>query len=99
MPRGRRRSVPDLDALQRELEELKQRQAALREQLKQVRTGTAGTRKLEERLQSQLASAKWTVQQIKQIQPNWDDLEFYRNVTPAAPKPRGRRRATPAPEE
>lgn len=99
MPRGRRQAVPDLEALERELEELKQRQAALREQLKQVRTGTTGTRKLEEKLQKQLASAKWTVNLIKQIQPSWDDLEFYRSVPPARPTPRGRRRATPAPEE
>lgn len=98
MPRGRRRAVPDLEALQRELEELKQRQAALRIQLKQVRSGSVGTRKLEEKLQKQLASAKWTVLQIQQIQPSWDDLEFYRNVTPVTPTPRGRRRATPAPE-
>lgn len=99
MPRGRRRAVPDLEALERELEQLKQRQAALREQLKQVRSGSAGTRKLEEKLQKQLASAKWTVAQIKQLQPSWDDLEFYRGVTPVRPTPRGRRRATPAPEE
>jgi len=98
MPRGVRRAAPDVESLQRELEELKRRQAALRVQLKQVRAGATSTGKLEENLQKQLASAKWTVVQIKQIQPAWDDIQFYRSVTPVTPKPRGRRRSTPAPE-
>jgi len=98
MPPGRRRAVPDVEALQRELEELKRRQAQLRVQLKQVRAGATSTNKLEEKLQKQLANAKWTVQQIKQFQPGWDDVGFYQSVAPTRPTPRGRRRATPAPE-
>jgi len=98
MPRGVRRAAPDVESLQRELEELKRRQAALQVQLKQMRSGATSTGKLEEKLRKQLATAKWTVYQIKQLQPAWDDLQFYRSVTPVTPKPRGRRRTTPAAE-
>lgn len=98
MPRGRRRAVPDAEALERELEELKRRQAELRARLRAMRSGASSTRKLEEKLAKQLASAKWTVQQIQQLQPGWDDLGFYQSVAPASPKPRGRRRAVPADE-
>ena len=94
MPRGRRpRAVapPSTDALEQEILRLKQRQAELRQQLRQMKSGAGGIRKLEEKLERQLASAKWTVQQIKQIRPDWDERGFYQTVQPRQPAPRGRR--------
>ena len=91
MPRGRRSAAPDLNALEEELNALKQRQAELRAQMRKLRVGTTGIRKLEEKLASQLAGAKWTVRQIKEIQPDWDDLGFYQTVQAKQPAPRGRR--------
>jgi hypothetical protein len=82
-----------VDALQRELEALKQRQAVLRQELRQLRAGTGSIRILEEKLEKQLAAAKWTAQEIQQVQPGWDELAFYRGIEAVAPKPRGRRRA------
>jgi len=49
--------------------------------------------KLQEKLERQLASAKWTVSQIREIQPDWDEWGFYRSVEAKPPTPRGRRRA------
>ena len=95
MPRGRRRQVTDVDTLQQELDALKQRQAAIRQQIRQMRAGSSNIGKLEEKLGAQLAAAKWTVQEIKQIQPGWDDLGFYGTVAAVAPKPRGRRPRVP----
>jgi chromosome segregation ATPase len=95
MPRGRRRVV-DATALEQELEQLKQRQAELRAQLRQLKRGSGGVRKLEEKLERQLATAKWTVGLIKELQPEWDELGFYEGVKARQPTPRGprRRRAT-----
>ena len=91
MPRGRRRAVPDVAALGQELALLEQRQAALRQQLRRMRTGQNEIGKLEEKLQKQLAGAKWTANQIKGIRPDWDEHAFYDSVEAIQPKPRGRR--------
>ena len=91
MPRGRRRAVQDLGSLEQELNALKQRQSEVRSQIRRLRTGATGIRKLEEKLEKQLASAKWTADQIKQIQPEWDEVGFYQSVTAKQPTPRGRR--------
>jgi hypothetical protein len=90
MPRGRRRAAPDIAALERELEQLKERQAQLRQQMRQLRGG-GGIRTLETKLEKQLATAKWTVQQIKELRPDWDEVGFYQSVQAVQPKPRGRR--------
>ena len=95
MPRGRRpraAAPPAAEALEQELERLKQRQAEIRQQLRRMRTGAGGIRKLEEKLEKQFGNAKWTVQQIQAIQPEWDDWGFYRTVQARQPTPRGRRR-------
>lgn len=91
MPRGRRRAAPDLGSLEQELNALKARQAELRAQIRKLKTGSTGIRKLEEKLAKQLATAKWTVHLIKQNQPEWDELGFYQSVHPKQPAPRGRR--------
>ena len=91
MPRGRRSATPDLGSLEQELAALKARQSELRAQIRKMKVGGAGIRKLEEKLANQLASAKWTVHLIKQNQPEWDDLGFYQTVTAKPPTPRGRR--------
>lgn len=91
MPRGRRKASADLGTLEQELAALKQRQLELRQQIRRMKTGATGIRKLEEKLASQLAAAKWTVGQIKEIEPNWDDLGFYQSVQAKQPTPRGRR--------
>jgi len=50
----------------------------------------------EENLGKQLAAAKWTVSEIQQLQPDWDDVGFYRSVQAKKPAPHGRRpRSTP----
>ena len=100
MPRGRRASSADPTAedLQRELEQLKQRQSELRAQLREhtrrSRTGPTEIRKLEQKLEKQFAAGKWTVGRIRAIQSDWDDVEFYRTVKGVQPMPRGRRPKT-----
>lgn len=94
MRRGTRQSTLDVDALQRELEALKERQAQVRQQLRLARGGSSSVGKLEGKLAKQLATAKWTVWEIRGLQPEWDELAFYRQVEAAQPKPRGRRGAT-----
>src|SRR5918998_646700 len=94
MPRRRRvttRSASDVTALEQEMEQLKQRQAELRALIRQQRRGAGGVEKLQERLERQLGRAKWTVQEIRAIQPDWDEWGFYRSVQPQQPAPRGRR--------
>lgn len=91
MPRGRRKAAPDLGSLEQELAALKQRQMELRSQIRKLKTGSTGIRKLEEKLAKQLATAKWTVHLIKQNQPEWDEMGFYQSVQPKQPAPRGRR--------
>ena len=91
MPRGRRRVV-DATTLEQELEQLKQRQAELRAQIRQLKRGSGGVRKLEEKLERQFATAKWTVGQIKELQPDWDEIGFYQSVEAKQPTPRGPRR-------
>ena len=98
MPRGRRKASPDLGSLENELASLKQRQSELRQQIRRLRTGATGIKKLEEKLAKQLSTAKWTVGQIKQVAPDWDEIGFYQSVAAKQPTPRGRRprAATPA---
>jgi chromosome segregation ATPase len=91
MPRGRRRAAPDVNTLEQELQALKQRQSEIRAQLRRMKSGASGVRKLEQKLEKQLATAKWTVQQIKEIRADWDDLGFYQTVKAKQPTPRGRR--------
>lgn len=103
MPRGVRRNVApkpiDVEALERELEALREQQAALRQQLREARKGGAEVGQLQTRLEKQFTEAKWTVQQIQALQPDWDDVGFYRSVTAKQPTPRGRRPRAVAPEE
>jgi hypothetical protein len=73
------------------LEELKQRQSELRGLLRRSRSGGTEVRKLEQKLEKQFAAAKWTVGQIRAIQPDWDDVGFYGTVKAIQPTPRGRR--------
>jgi hypothetical protein len=93
MPRGRRASsaVVTAEDIQHELQQLKQSQSELRVQLRKSRTGGTEVRKLEQKLEKQFATAKWTVGQIKAIQPYWDDVGFYGTVKAVQPTPRGRR--------
>ena len=90
MPRGRRRTL-DVTALEQELDELRKRQLALRQQLRRMRGSGREIGKLQEKLEKQLGIAKWTIEQIKELQPDWDDLGFYQSVKPRQPAPRGRR--------
>jgi hypothetical protein len=95
MPRGRRRVV-DVSTLEEELNALKQRQTELRQQLRRMRNSQGEVKKLEDKLTNQLATAKWTVGQIQQLRPDWDEIGFYQSVNARQPTPRGRRRRTPA---
>ena len=92
MPRGRRRATPDVNSLESELAQLRQRQAELRQQIRRMRNSQGEVRKLEEKLSKQLSGAKWTVSQIRQLQPAWDEIGFYHSVKARQPTPRGRRR-------
>lgn len=95
MRRGPRRTTAlkptDVEALEAELEQLRAQQTALRQQLREARKGGAGLGKLEAKLTKQFAEAKWTVQQIQVLQPEWDDVGFYQSVQAKQPTPRGRR--------
>jgi chromosome segregation ATPase len=95
-PRGRRRAYADVSTLEKELQELKQKQSELRQQLRRMRNSATEIRKLEEKLRSQLGGAKWTVGLIKQLQPDWDDVSFYQKAPAKQPTPRGRRKRAPA---
>ena len=96
MPRGRRRMSTDVSTLEQQLAELKQRQSELRQQLKKLRNSSGEVSKLEEKLQKQLSTAKWTANQIRELKPDWDEVGFYQSVTARQPAPRGRRRKVPA---
>jgi chromosome segregation ATPase len=85
-------------SLEQELQTLKQRQAELRLQIRRMRNSQSEIGKLEEKLQKQLASAKWTAGQIREIRPDWDEFGFYQSVQAKQPSPRGRRRRTPSEE-
>ncbi len=89
--RGRRKAPADLRKLEEELQLLKQRQAELRQQIRRIRNSAGEIRKLEEKLEKYLAPAKWIVEQIKQLRPDWDETRFYQSVQPRQPARRGRR--------
>lgn len=94
MPRPRRGlTAPSLNvqSMEEELEELKARHAELRQRLRRMRAGSTEVRKLEEKLEKQLATAKWTAREIREINPDWDETGFYQSVEPRKPTPRGRR--------
>jgi hypothetical protein len=80
-----------VEALEAQLAELREQQAALRQHLRDLKKGGPALRKLEEKLSKQFAEAKWTVQQIHELQPDWDDVGFYGSVQAKQPTPRGRR--------
>lgn len=88
----------DLASLENQLAQLQEQQAEIRRQLRESRKGGSSLRKLEEKLAGQFAAAKWTVQQIQQLQPDWDDQGFYAAVTAQEPTPRGRRPRTATPD-
>ena len=98
MARGPRRSNVDVSALEQEVEELRQRQATLRQQIRRLKNSQSEIGKLEEKLAKQLAAAKWTVRAIKDLKADWDEIGFYLSVDAKQPTPRGRRRRTPAAE-
>ena len=91
MPRGRRNQPRDVQALEAELNALKERQIELRSQIRKMKNSEGEIGKLESKLATQLASAKWTVGQIKQLREDWDDVGFYQSVPAKKPTPRGRR--------
>ncbi len=95
MPRGRAVNYgglppAEVHALESELADLRQKQADVRARLRKARGRQGGVRKLEVKLERQLATAKWTVQQIREIDRNWDELGFYKTVIARKPLPRGR---------
>ncbi len=94
MPRGRRRTSTDVATLEQQIQELKQRQAELRLQLRKLRNSTGEVAKLEDKLAKQLSAAKWTVKQIQDVNADWDEMGFYQSVTARQPAPRGRRKRT-----
>lgn len=96
MPRGRRRMSTDVSTLEQQLNELKQRQAELRQQLRKLKNSSGEVSKLEEKLQKQLATAKWTANQIRELKPEWDEVGFYQSVSARQPAPRGRRKRVAA---
>ena len=104
MPRGRRRAttspatVTNVTALEEELNKLRQRQTELRQQIRRAKNSQSEIGKLEEKLSNQLATAKWTAAQIKELRSDWDEVGFYQSVTARQPAPRGRRRRA-VPEE
>lgn len=93
MPRGRRRTPPpDVLTLEQELEQLRRRQMEVRQQIRRMRNSHGEVAKLQDKLQKQLAGAKWTVGLIRQVQPDWDEWGFYQSIQARPPTPRGRRR-------
>jgi chromosome segregation ATPase len=80
-----------VQSLEDELEQLKRKQSELRQQIRRMRNSQGSISKLEEKLGKQLGNAKWTVGQIRQIRPDWDEMGFYHSVQAKPPTPRGRR--------
>jgi hypothetical protein len=90
MPRRRPTNSPD--AIEAELSEIEQRRAQLKKELRRIKNKGGEVRKLEEKLAKQLGTAKWTVEQIKDVNPDWDLMAFYNSVEPRQPARRGPRR-------
>ena len=91
MPRGRRRLPRDITTLEQQLAALREQEAELKAQIRRIQNREGEVKKLEEKLEKQLATAKWTVQQIQEVQPDWDFRGFYESIQPRRPSPRGRR--------
>ena len=104
MPRGRRRMSPstgagtNVNALEEELNQLRQRQTELRQQIRRMKNSQSEIGKLEDKLSKQLGTATWTVEQIRGLRPDWDEIGFYQSVAARQPTPRGRRRRAVAEE-
>src|SRR5689334_1241138 len=94
MPRGRRRASIGADALEIELQQLKEREKQLRAQLRRLRGGGGSLRKLHEKAAKQFSNARWTASRIRELSPGWDEIAFYRSVEPRPPTPRRRRKQT-----
>ena len=90
-PRGKRRLPKDVATLEQQLNELKEREAELKQQLRRITNREVEVKKLEEKLGKQLSTAKWTVDEIHEIQPDWDFNGFFQSVQARKPAPRGRR--------
>ncbi len=91
MGRRRRDSDAELQRLESEMQLLRERQSDLRLKIKQMRSSRGEVSKLEEKLAKQLSTAKWTIQEIEQLDPTWSFLAFYQKVDAKKPTPRGRR--------
>ena len=82
-------------ALERGLEQVKECQVELRRALRERKKGSGSIGALEAMVEKQLATAKWTAAQILELNPEWDELAFYRSVQPKSRTPRSpKRRAT-----
>jgi len=90
-----RRKKSDSQAeVERELEALRDQSRALRLKLRKMRNSGTEIRKLEEKLTRQLGYAKYTIEQIQDLNANWDEAGFYKNTPPRKPAARGRKRKT-----
>lgn len=94
----RRKKSDSQTEIERELETLRDQSRALRLKLRKMRNSGTEIRKLEEKLTRQLGYAKYTIEQIRDLNANWDEAGFYKTTPPRKPAARGRRRkdATPA---
>ncbi len=91
MPRGRRPASRNVQTLEEELNALKAREQELKNLIRRMRNSSSEIRKLEAKLANQFAAAKWTINEIKELDASWDDQSFYNSVEPKKPTPRGRR--------
>jgi hypothetical protein len=87
-----------VDALEEELQRLKQQRSELRRLFRLLKNGRVKIGKLEEKLTRRFGSAKWTASQIKELQPDKDERSFHRSVAAHPPASRRRRQRAQAGE-
>lgn len=90
----RRKSVQTPSDLEARIKDLREQQRNLRQQLRRIKNSSTEVKKLEEKLSRQLGYAKWTMQEIRELNPAWDEANFSKSVQPRKPARRGPRKQT-----
>jgi hypothetical protein len=90
MARAKRASTAEEEKVELQIRDLAQQMAIARRKLRELRNNETSVGKLLEKLDRQLATAKWTARAIKELQEDWDEVAFYKTVEPRKPTLRGR---------
>ncbi len=94
MAKGTKKSN-DITTIEAEIQALREKQLQLRQQLRRLKNSGQEITKLEARLEKQIGYSKWTIEQIKALDNDWDEIAFANRVAPRKPARRGRLPRTP----